>query len=194
MPHLILVRHAPSRPLPDRPARDWPLAAPGLPGRLAHIVRPFRPNPILSSSEVKAVATATRLAEALGVPYGGARATLDEHDRHGVPYFAAEADFLAAVERFFAVPDAVVLGRESADSARARFRAGVAAVLADFPGASPLLVTHGTVMALFAAPALGQPPVAVWRTIQRLGMPLVLVLTLPDLALVTLQGMADGVD
>src|SRR5579884_1059252 len=125
MPKLVLVKHSLPHIVPDVPARQWQLAEEGrrrcrpLAERLAH----YRPAVITASSEPKALETARLVAAHLGVPYRMAEG-LHEHDRENVG-FLGEQEFDAAVAHFFARPDELVLGRETAARARRRFAAAV---------------------------------------------------------------------
>ena len=56
------------------------------------------------------------------------------------------------MRRFFAEPDALVYGDETAEQARARFQGGIDQILADAaPEENIAVIAHGTVIALYAA-------------------------------------------
>lgn len=117
-----------------------------------------RVDAIVSSPEPKALETATALGAPLEID-----PRLREHDRSGVGWFATQAAFVRAVEAAFARPGEVVLGVESFDAAHARFAAAVDAAARAHPGERVALVSHGTVIALYAGRAWGAEPAAVWR-------------------------------
>jgi len=91
------------------------------------------------------------------------------------------------VAAFFSSPNALVLGRETANQAHARFSTAVNAAMAQFPGQSIAIVSHGTVITLFASRLLGLPPVPFWR---RLGLPSLVALSWPDVALLGIRNVA----
>src|SRR5205814_10018665 len=95
--------------------------------------------------------------------------------------WSAADEFEASIQRFFAHPAALVLGRETAEQARKRFTRAVSGVLETYPAGNLAIVAHGTVIALFAATHAGLGPYLFWR---RLGLPSFIVLALPDLEIV----------
>jgi broad specificity phosphatase PhoE len=117
-----------------------------------------RADAVVSSPEPKALETAAALGAPLSVD-----PRLREHDRAGMPFLAGHAEFVAAVEAGFARPGEVVLGVESFDAAHARFAAAVEDALAAHPGRRLAIASHGTVIALYAARAMGADPAALWR-------------------------------
>jgi 2,3-bisphosphoglycerate-dependent phosphoglycerate mutase len=167
---LLLIRHAAPLILQDAPAREWPLSDEGrraceeFAGRLA----PYRVTAILSSAEVKARETAAILVAWLGLT-PGVEADLNEQRRDNVPYLG-RPDFEAAIRRLFAEPDTLVLGQETATQAYTRFAGAVGRALVAHPDGDVALVTHGTVMSLYAERHAGVEPFAFWQA-----------LTMPDL-------------
>jgi broad specificity phosphatase PhoE len=100
---------------------------------------------------------------------------LHEHDRRNVPHMESR-EFISMVALMFKEPGRRVLGDESADEAYRRFGAAVDGVLiAAVGGAGEDLgiVTHGTVISLFAQRRAGVEPFGLWR---RMGLPSYLVL------------------
>ena len=184
---ILLVRHATPGVDPARRADEWRLSpvARAEVDRLAERIATYRPTTIVTSPEPKATGTAALLGERLGL-----RAELvdglREHDRTGVP-FLTEAAWERALVALFTRPDALVFGRETATEARARFGLAVDAALADHAEGDLVVVTHGTVLALFVAQHNGVDPLAFWR---RLAMPDLAVLAVPGFAL--LDGPVGG--
>ena len=83
------------------------------------------------------------------------------------------------MELFFRRPGELVLGRESADQALARFDEAVGRVVAGRPdGGNVAVVSHGTVIALFVARhgGRGGRGFDLWR---RLGLPSFVVMGAP---------------
>ena len=178
--HLILVRHAAVSVDPAAESRQWLLAPDGrfATHQLALKLAPYLPSRIITSQEPKAAATGTALAEVLNLPTQAAPG-LQEHDRRGVPYFENKADFETAVAHFFAHPDELVFGRETAVQARMRFETAVQQQLVAYPQETLAIVTHGTVLTLFLChhnPHL--EPLRFW---QSLTMPCAFVVRLPEM-------------
>jgi broad specificity phosphatase PhoE len=177
---LILIRHSQSQPQPDRPASQWPLTEEGRRRCIALAARlaAYAPDLIVASRERKASETGALAAAQLGLAVEVA-AGLHEHLREHVGWLP-NPDFEQAVADFFAHPDALVFGEETAAQAGARFDAAVQTVLEAHPGKNIAIVAHGTVIALFAAQHAGLDPLVFWK---RLGMPALVVFALPDLRL-----------
>ena len=175
---LVLVRHSNPEIEPDQPASEWRLDEVGRRRAelLADRLRGFSPDVVWSSREPKAVETAEIVAAAFGVPVRTADG-LEEHHRIGVPYFPTRDEFESAVEQLFCSPDQLVFGTETDGQALSRFTAAIDDVI-DAGQTETVVVTHGTVMPLYAASVAGVLPMGFWR---RLGMPSFVVLTLPDL-------------
>ena len=74
---------------------------------------------------------------------------MHEHDAGETPILG-DAQWQATREAFFARPDDVVFGRESANEAGCRFAGAVEAVT-DRMGAGGVIVAHGRVISLFVA-------------------------------------------
>jgi broad specificity phosphatase PhoE len=186
---LILVKHSLPAIDPATPAETWPLSAEGRRrcGPLAALLAPDQPSAIVASQEPKATETAAIVAGRLGVPFETFPG-LHEHVRTNVGWLGAAA-FAETVARCVARPDELVFGQETANQARDRFAAAVGCVLARHPSGSVAVVAHGTVISLFVAARAGLDPFALWR---RLGLPAVVVLARPDLALLTVVEKIDG--
>ncbi|MBN1149184.1 MAG: histidine phosphatase family protein [Anaerolineales bacterium] len=177
---LILVKHSLPEIEPGRPASHWRLSGEGKRRcqALADLLAAYQPVSIVSSQEPKAVETARIVAGRLGLRAKSA-AGLHEHERRTAP-FTDQPTFEAAVARFFAHPNQLVFGEESAEQAQARFSAAVDSLLAQHTGGNLTLVAHGTVITLFVARSNGIEPLAFWK---RLGLPSLVVLSISNLAL-----------
>ncbi len=177
---LILIRHSQSQPQPERPASQWPLTAEGRRRCIALAERrgAYALSLIVTSRERKASETGALVAARLALPTAVADG-LHEHQREHVGWLSNSA-FEQAVSAFFTQPNELVFGEETADQAGARFDAAVRDVLAAHPDQTVAIVSHGTVMTLFVAQHAGVTGLPFWK---RLGMPAIVVLSLPDLRL-----------
>jgi broad specificity phosphatase PhoE len=142
---------------------------------------------IVTSREHKASTTGALVAAQLALPAIVADG-LHEHQREHVGWLSNPA-FEQAVVAFFTRPDDLVFGEETAGQAGARFDAAVRDVLAAHPGQTVAIVSHGTVMTLFVAQHADVAPLPFWK---RLGMPAIVVLSLPDLGLLEVIEQAGG--
>ncbi len=148
---LILIRHSAIVQNPDVPAKIWRLPENGR--FLAHALAPkialHFPAQIITSTETKAIETGQIIADELGIPCQTA-ADLHEHERTVTPYFPTKEAFQAAVSRFFQQPHELVMGEETAVQAQTRFVTAVNTVMTTYPSGNIAIVTHGTVLTLFA--------------------------------------------
>lgn len=130
---LILVKHAQPELDPAVPPREWRLAHDGeeQSQRLAQRLRAFLPFTLVSSQEPKAVRTAEIVAATLGITSAVVDG-LEEFDRPAMPIVTPEEHtrLNASIFTTRALP---VLGRESADTALARFSAAIDRALAPLP-------------------------------------------------------------
>ena len=178
-PHLILIRHSAVQIDPTVPANEWSLSADGRSRcqTLAKKLQQYQPTRFITSHEAKARETGQIMADYLGVSFTSDDG-LQEHDRQSVPYFANKVDFETAVANFFAHPNELVFGRETAVQATSRFTQAVNQQLAAQPRGNVAIVTHGTVLTLFICQYnLTLNPVQFW---QSLTLPCAFVLTLPS--------------
>lgn len=157
---MLLVRHSVPEIEPARPAHEWRLSADGRARceRLARQVAAYEPELLLSSPEPKALETAELIAPRLGLAVK-VENDIREHERRTLP-FLPRSEFLRLMREFFARPDEVVVGEESASAARARFASVVDSI--DRPAVA---VTHGTVIALYVAASDEDGGFAFWKTL-----------------------------
>lgn len=165
---------------PSQPASHWPLSSEGRLRSLLLAVRldEYQPMQIATSSEPKAIATAEIVSDRLGLPFEIVEG-LHEHDRSNVLFLSA-GEFESAVGAFFERPDELVLGRETARDAQSRFAEAVGRVINGREGGNVVIVSHGTVIALYLAQHTEVEPLPLWR---RLGLPSFVVSSLPSLDL-----------
>jgi broad specificity phosphatase PhoE len=182
MSKLIFVKHSAPEIVPSLPARLWHLSEVGRSrgDTLARKLEAYKPDVIISSAEPKAVETAQIIADRLRLQVEIAEG-LHEHERENVGFLSSE-EFEASIARFFGNPGDLVFGQETAGQALERFAGAVASVLDAHPGGNVVIVAHGTVITLFVAGAAGLEPFPFWKS---LGLPSFVVLTLPELDLVT---------
>ena len=168
MRKLILVKHSAPAIIPTVPAREWHLSDEGrtkavtLAGQLAA----YHPGAIITSTEPKAIETGQMVAERLGIPVETVE-DLHEHERSQAG-FTGNEEFQASVARFFASPEQLVFGSETADAAHRRFAQAVENVLAAHPEGNVVIVAHGTVITLFVTRLSGQDAFPFWKS---LGLP-----------------------
>ena len=179
MSKLILVKHAMPVLVSGKPANSWLLSDEGRKScaALAERLREHQPDIIVTSSEPKANETGLLVAEKLGIPFETAPG-LHEHERSTTPLADNPAGWEALVGEFFARPDELVFGDETATQARKRFSDAMDTVLEQHPDETLVVVCHGTVISLYAAQVAGIDPFPLW---QRLGLPSYVVLARPDL-------------
>ena len=134
---------------------------------------------VVSSVEAKALATARTLAGVLGVPLSTG-ADLEEHHRPKAALLE-EAAWRRTMKRFFANPEVLVFGGETAVEAGDRMRRGVKAALEARPGQRLALVSHGTVITLLLAEANELDPFELWSALQ---MPEALLVRSEDMLIV----------
>lgn len=179
---LLLVRHSSPCVSDGLSYRDWRLSDEGKESadRAAGFIAELRPSLICSSDERKAFETAMIIGQRCGVDVE-IEADLGEHDRTGVPWRDA-ATRQQEFQALFANPNAVVFGRESASQALQRLSAAIDRVTTRTLGPW-VLVTHGTVMALYLAKLTGRAALEVWS---QLGLPTVATVDLDHRRLVEL--------
>jgi broad specificity phosphatase PhoE len=176
MTHLFLIRHANVVRDAAVPSHEWRLSENGR-SRTKQLATSITNHPtrLVTSTEAKAIETGQILADRWGIPCTSAP-NLHEHDRRGAPYLSDQAEFENTIAQFFARPDELVLGNETAVQALARFRTAVISQLKKYPSDTLGIVSHGTVMTLLATdynPTLN--PFVFW---QRLLMPDIYELTI----------------
>jgi broad specificity phosphatase PhoE len=188
MSKLILVRHSLPEVIPTLPANQWHLSETGRQRcrPLAERLVAFAPDVIVTSDEPKAMETGEIVASLLDKPLRTTQG-LHEHDRRKVAFESTEW-FEAAVARFFAQPERLVFGNETADQAHRRFSEAVAVVIEERPEQNVVIVAHGTVMTLFVTRAVGLEPFPFWK---RLGLPAFVVLLRPAFNLVSVVERVD---
>jgi broad specificity phosphatase PhoE len=177
MRKLILVKHA--KPVVDDrlPSHQWRLSEEGRNAcpPLAEAMRGFDLTAIITSEEPKAAETGELVGAALEKPVEAAEG-LHEHDRSNVPMLPTR-EFISTMALFFKDRDRLVIGRESAQRAAERFSKAIASVLESHPSGNLAVVTHGTVLALFAADHGAGDGFQLFR---RLGLPSYISFTCPD--------------
>jgi broad specificity phosphatase PhoE len=134
----------------------------------------YSPSKVASSVEPKARETGAIIAEELGAPFATALG-LHEHDRRTVGFLGTD-EFAARMRDLFARPDTIAFGNEPAAAALTRFAAAVDRVVEGQTG-DVVIVSHGTVIALFVAERAQVDAAELWRS---LGLPSYVALDLPD--------------
>jgi broad specificity phosphatase PhoE len=173
---LILIKHAMPAILPEVPPSQWQLSEQGQQSCswLAEKLAAWQPTQIISSIELKAQQTAHNVAATLGLPVS-TWPDLHEHERQRSDY-TSQADFQASIKRFFAAPEELVFGCETARQAQQRFSTTVQKLLETYPDQTLAVVAHGTVITLFVAQTNLFEPFGFWN---KLTLPSMVVLSLP---------------
>lgn len=102
---------------------------------------------------------------------------LEEHHRDAEPFVDRLDEFHESINMFFAHPDRLVYGEETANQALERFDAAVTRAVEDAQNPNTIVICHGTVISLFLAHHNGVDPMEVWL---RLGLPSFAILKLPE--------------
>jgi broad specificity phosphatase PhoE len=158
---LLLVRHSAPQLDPSAPSEEWRLSEEGRRrcAPLAERLARHEPRVLLASSEPKARETAELIAPTLGVDVqlsDGVRETA----RRTVGWLSPE-QIDRGIRELFERPDEVVFGEESAEAALMRFETAVAGL--EEPA---VVVTHGTVLSLYAAPRIGRDVYELWSSLE----------------------------
>jgi len=151
MPKLILIKHAQPTIVPENPPNTWQLSPEGHEATrtFAPIVKNYTPKHIFSSPEHKALETALTLAESLHIGFEIVE-DLYEHERSNEK-FEDHDIFVDKIRHFFAHPDELIYGQETANHARVRFHVGLLGAWRKFRHHDVAVVAHGTVISLFVA-------------------------------------------
>ena len=178
---VVLVKHA--SPILDssRPAREWRLGEEGeaQSRRLADRLRAFSPMRLVASPEPKAFKTGQVVAAELDLPITSVEG-LEEFDRPVMPMML-KAEYERVNAAIFADFDRQALGVESARGALGRFSAALGGQLAQTEKQTLVVITHGTVISLFACAHNELDPFELWK---RLSCPSFVVMEVPTFALV----------
>lgn len=179
--YLILARHSLPKIVEGMPAREWNLSDEGRARsqRLAERLTKYKPDFLVSSVELKAKETAEIIAVKHGLELRIIEG-LHEHDRGELSYISVDR-FQATVHDFFERPDELVFGSETANQAHARFNRAVQSVLNYLENKTIVIVTHGTVIALFVSRLIGISDKLFWND---LGLPSFVVIDMQDVALI----------
>lgn len=182
MANLILIKHSMPELVPSMRPNQWSLSLEGQARckTLAERLAPYAPQALFTSDEVKAMETGRLIGPALGLEPQTAR-NVHENEREGVN-FPEWSVIENGIRQFYAVPDQIVFGSESADHAYARFDSALQALLDSHPDQTIAIVTHGTVIANWVARKTGTDPYDLWK---RLSVPGFVVLSRPDLQVVS---------
>jgi broad specificity phosphatase PhoE len=181
MRKLILIKHAAPQVVPGLAPEKWMLSEQGKhrSSELSQAIAAYAPKIVLASLEPKAAETGEIVAARLGVAFETAPG-LHEHDRSNVPHLPSR-EFISMVELFFRRPGERVLGNESGDEVLERFEKAIDDVIASHPEGNIAIVSHGTVIALWAERHLGGRGFEWWREME---LPSFLVVEIPQYRLV----------
>ena len=170
MATLILIKHATPVKDPARPSHEWELSDIGREQaiRLAKDLQAqdVAIDLVFTSEEPKAAETGQIIAAEFDRPMHVVT-ELAEHDRSNVPVMQTR-EFISSVAQFFKEPNRLALGRETARDAKARITRAIDHIMSENEGKHVAIVSHGTVIALFAAELLEEDPFQLWR---QMGLP-----------------------
>ena len=174
---LVLIRHSVPELDPSVPPRQWLLNEVGKEQArlLARQLITHSISRIMSSSEPKAIETAQIIAAYLGLSTEIVPG-LHEHERP-LTNLTSEARYRKTLARLFSEPDKLTFGSETANEAGQRFNRSVQHLLRRYPDQGLAIVSHGTVMAMFAAIHSNVDPHIIW---QRIGLPGALIFSRPQ--------------
>jgi len=184
--YLILVKHSLPEIGEDLPASEWKLSQEGRlrAHKLAELLEAFHPEGIVSSPESKAKETAEMISKKLQIEIRVVQ-DLHEHDRSNVPYLS-QAAFQTSIREFFQKPGELVLGRETANQAHARFYQALHGILNEYRNKTVVVVTHGTVISLFVPRLTGSPDFELWN---RIGLPSYIAIDLQSNTLIVKENI-----
>ena len=179
--YLILVKHSLPEVVESIPSREWRLSEEGrvLAKELVGRLMSYQPDVIVSSVEPKALETASILAKDLGLEVQ-VMDGLHEHDRSKSPYYSKD-EFQNLVREFFAKPNELIFGNETADAALGRFREAVDFAVNSYSDKNIVIVAHGTVISLYVSWLTGSDGYGLW---QELGLPSFVVLDIQSKTLI----------
>ena len=158
MGNLILIKHSLPEMIPNLPASQWQLSKKGRLRckPLAEKLACYSPDCIISSTELKSIETAQIVADYLHLTFQIAKG-LQEHDRSNVDWGSTK-QFEEQIMRFFKYPQNLMMGKETAAQAHARFTQAVTNVIEKHPSRNIAIVEHGTVITLLVAKVVGLDP------------------------------------
>ncbi len=182
---VVLARHAAPLIEPEVPRPEWALSPAGLDSciTLAEDLAGLLPSTLVSSTEPKAVQTATVISERLGLNLTTSDGLI-EHKRSGE--YLSESGFNSRIRSFFQRTDEVVYGQESCEELGLRIENEVEAALSSDSARNAILVTHGTAMTSFIMRHWHVDPFELWKS---LGLPAYLAFTVPTFDIVGTRGV-----
>ncbi|WP_102028074.1 histidine phosphatase family protein [Salirhabdus sp. Marseille-P4669] len=151
MRKLVLIKHAMPVLSDEVPSNQWKLSEKGKEKAkvLADYLQNYETDTIYSSTEPKAIETASIAAEVLEKKVT-VKDDLHEHLRTSKRKIYPQQEFQEIIRNFFHYEDMLIFGEETANIAKKRFVNGVKHVLDNAqPDEDVVIVTHGTVMTLF---------------------------------------------
>jgi broad specificity phosphatase PhoE len=186
MSTLILVKHSLPEIVENIPACEWKLSEEGQARcqRLAERLATYQPSQIISSVEPKARETAELVAKELGLTTSSFEG-LHEHERSQAGYLSKE-QFEESVREFFARPDDLVFGNETAEQASERFQSAIDSILKKFPDQTTIVVAHGTVISLYVSHFNKISILSFW---QELGFPSFVVLDVESKSMIAQENI-----
>ena len=186
MNHVVLVKHSLPEIRENVPAREWNLSENGKAraSTLAEALRKYQCEAIYSSIEPKALQTANILGDELVLNVQVVDG-LHEHDRSRSPFYS-KSEFESLVRRFFAQPDDLIFGSETAYQTLVRFRSALEPLLTFKNDENKIVVCHGAVISLYASWLTDCDGFQLW---QELGLPSFVALDVKSKSIVEKQNI-----
>lgn len=151
MGKIILMKHAMPTVTATLPSNQWTLTEEGIKDSkvLAENLSQYQFSKIFSSNEPKAIQTARTIGEVLSKNVEVMEG-LHEHERESKRVIHERDEWHELIKKFFEYPDELILGDETATSAKNRFSSSLHQLIDDQKDEEDIIVvTHGTVMSLF---------------------------------------------
>ncbi len=146
---------------------------------LGERLKTYAPLRIVSSDEPKAMETGQIAAAEVGLECATVP-DLFEHERKRIGFLSTQR-FVDGVKELFMYPGQLVFGDETADQSYRRFASAVDTLLANTSTGNLAVITHGTVISLFASRRAGIDGFSLWQSLE---LPSFIVLSVPSFKLV----------
>jgi 2,3-bisphosphoglycerate-dependent phosphoglycerate mutase len=179
---LVLIKHAMPVLSATMPSNEWVLSDEGKEKsrRLTDYLKDYRMTNIYCSTEPKAIETASIAGDMLEKEVIIAE-QIHEHERTSNRKIFPIAEFHEKMKQFFQYPDVLIFGDETASIAKQRYLKAVQSILkTEQDGNDIVIISHGTVMTLFASHYNEINQFDLWDS---LGLPSIIELSLEDFSL-----------
>lgn len=186
MRKLVLIKHAMPILQSEVASSEWQLSDEGRQKatELASYLKEYKTNTIYSSTEPKAIETATIASNELGSEVV-IKEDLHEHLRRTKRKIYPVEEFHNLIRNFFHYKDMLIFGEETANMAKKRFTTAITNLLKEVPEQEDVIVvTHGTVMTLFVSEYNEIDEFDLWSSF---GLPSIVELSLEDFSILNVK-------